>query len=142
MYLLQKEKYLCRKSFHNNAVKIVKHTEFLPLFVAFYSQLLGVLWSGFHLGAGPGVSRQASAAGVFRREEHDVHAGGGFFLTPGPAWSFLCLLTCLCTSFFLHGSSALCHIPIYYMWWLLMRAKKQFLLPQNPALSSSSCAFL
>lgn len=58
---------------------------------------------------------------------------------------FICLLTHLCTSFFFHGSSALCHGLISYIWWLLgklMRAKEQFLLPRKPASSSSSCAFL
>lgn len=81
-YLLHEEKYLQKKSFCNNAVKI-KHIQFLPLFVVSHSQLLWVLWSGFCLGANPGVSQRASASGVLCREERDVHAGGFFFLTPG-----------------------------------------------------------
>lgn len=140
-YLLHEEKYLQKISVIMQ-LKLLSAFSFYPFFWCLTPSSSGCFGQGFTLGPPLGCHGEHQHQGSFtgRNTMSMLVVSSSSHLV-----IFIYLLTRLCTSFFFHGSSALCHVLISCIWWLLgklMRAKEQFLLPRKPALSCSSCAFL
>ena len=99
--------------------------------MVFHSQLLWVLWPGFRLGAGLGVTASVGVGGP--------SLGGTrwlcwWFLPPHTRTNpviFMCLLTRLCTSFFLGGYLAPSHPDALCVVALRKGNESSFFYPPN-----------